>query len=85
MAAFDWEYFSESPDPDQMNPVDSSHLAAVKYNRNEMILYVMFTDDSIWSYEGVDWAEYMGLLRADSHGVYFGENIRLSYPYERLQ
>lgn len=84
MAAFDWEYFAEDPDPDKMNPVSSSHLAAVKYNRNEMILYVMFTDGSIWTYEGVDWGEYMGLLRADSKGVYFGENIRLSYAYERI-
>lgn len=81
---FDWEYFTQDPDPDQMNPVSSSHLAAVKYNRNDRILYVMFTDGSIWSYDDVDWGTYMGLLRAGSHGEYFADNIRLEYVYERI-
>lgn len=84
MAAFDWDTFFEDPDPSQMNPVSSSHLSAVKYNRNEMMLFVLFTDGSIWSYEGVEWGTYLGLLRASSHGEYFGDNIRLEYPYERI-
>lgn len=80
----DWEEFSIDPDPAQMNPVSSSHLARVKYNRNDQMLFVQFTDGSIWSYEGVDWGTYMGLLRAGSHGEYFADYIRLEYPYERV-
>lgn len=79
----DWaDWYSASPE--QLNPVDSSHLARVKYSRKLQILLVQFTDDSIWMYDGVEWGTYMSLLRAESIGSYFHYNIRTSYPYEEI-
>lgn len=64
--------------------VTSSHLSAVRYYRNYEILYVQFTDGSVWRYDGVEWGVYLGLRRAWSKGEYFHDNIRMSYNYERV-
>jgi hypothetical protein len=65
-------------------PVDSSNLAAVGYDKKQHILFISFLDGSIYSYDGVPPEEVTGLMKADSHGEYFYDNIRLVYPYERL-
>lgn len=68
----------------RMLPVASSNLAAVGYDRKQYILIIAFLDGSVYRYDGVPYEEYSGLLRADSHGEYFVDNIRLIYPYERI-
>lgn len=72
-------------DVEEFTSLDSSHLAAVRYYRSFEVLLVQFTDTSIWRYDGVEWGVYMGLRRAWSHGEYFHDHIRMSYPYERLE
>lgn len=67
-----------------MIAVESSNLAAIKYKPNEFVLYVAFLDGSVYKYEGVPPEEYRGLLRADSHGEYFYDNIRLVYDREQI-
>lgn len=68
----------------QMLPVQSSNLAAVGYNKNTFELTIAFLDGSIYRYSGVPYEEYSALMRADSHGEWFVDNIRLTYEYERL-
>lgn len=65
-------------------PVASSNLAAVGYNAERYELVIAFLDGSIYRYESVPPEEYRDLMRADSHGEYFVDNIRLIYPYERI-
>jgi hypothetical protein len=68
----------------QMYPVESSNLAAVGYNKDAFELTIAFLDGSIYRYEAVPMEEYVDLMKADSHGEYFVDNIRLTYAYERL-
>lgn len=65
-------------------PVSSSNLAAVGYNAERYELVIAFLDGSIYRYESVPPEEYRDLMRAESHGEYFVDNIRLIYPYERI-
>lgn len=68
----------------QLIPVSSSNLAAVGYNAERYELVIAFLDGSIYRYESVPPEEYRDLMRAESHGEYFVDNIRLIYPYERI-
>ena len=68
----------------KMVPVDSSNLAAVSYNKESYELTIAFLDGSIYRYEGVPMEDYVDLMRADSHGEWFYDNIRLVFPYERI-
>lgn len=68
----------------RMFPVSSSNLAAVGYDKEAYELTIAFLDGSIYRYYGVPREEYTGLMRADSHGEHFYDNIRLIYPFERV-
>jgi hypothetical protein len=68
----------------KMYPVQSSNLAAVGYNKDAYELTIAFLDGSIYRYESVPIEEYVGLMRADSHGEFFVDNIRLVYGFERI-
>ena len=68
----------------RMIPVESSNLAAVGYNKDSYELTIAFLDGSIYRYSGVPYEEYVDLMKADSHGEYFVDNIRLIYEFERI-
>ncbi len=68
----------------KLQSVSSSNLAAVGYNKDSYQLVIAFLDGSVYRYYGVPEDEYFGLMRADSHGEYFVDNIRLEYEYERI-
>lgn len=67
-----------------MIPVDSSNLAAVNYNKRRKQLIIAFLDGSVYLYVAVPEAEYLALMKAESHGSYFYYNIRDSYDHERI-
>ena len=64
--------------------VDSTLLARVIYNRNELILDLQFCDGAIYRYFAVPAAIYHSLLAADSKGSFFNRQIRGCFRYVLL-
>lgn len=67
-----------------LRPVVSSNLRAVGYDRDSETLVVEFRNGRTYSYEGVPFDEYAGLMNASSHGRYFWRHIRRRYPTSRV-
>ncbi len=68
----------------QLEPVESSNLAAVGYDPTNEWLEIAFLDGSVYRYYKVPEEEYQSLMEAPSHGTYFYWHIRESYAFERL-
>jgi hypothetical protein len=64
--------------------VESSNLASIGYNAKNEILEVEFNHGGIYQYFDVPENVYEELMNADSHGVYFSENIRNVYKYQKV-
>ncbi len=64
--------------------LDSSTIAAIRYDPPRERLDIRFTNDRTYRYFGVPDFVYRALLRADSKGRYFNEIIRDGYEYEEL-
>ena len=65
-------------------PVSSSNLRSVGYNGPAMVLEVEFRNGSVYRYFAVPLATYEGLVRAESKGRYFNQNILPRFPYQRI-
>ena len=69
----------------EMIDVSSSHVAKIGYDDNNQILYVRFTNNTLYIYKGVSVGEFKGLQNATSIGTYLHRNIKSLYPYERIE
>ena len=67
----------------EMQPVNSSNIAAVGYDSEDQIVYVQFFNGSTYAYKGVPEHEFDNLLTASSVGSYLNRNYKNVYPYER--
>jgi len=65
--------------------VESSNIAAVKYDASEKLLYVVFTSGAHYAYEGVPGGVYEGLLDAESVGRYFHAQIRNNFQAKKIE
>jgi KTSC domain-containing protein len=65
--------------------VESSMLRGVGYDSETRTLEIEFTSGQVYEYHDVPPEVYAGLLRAESLGQYFHENIRDAYSYLRLR
>ncbi len=65
--------------------VDSSMLAAIKYNPDSKTLEAWFNSGDRWAYTGVPFREFKNLLESDSVGAYMRGCIIGEYPEERLK
>ncbi len=65
--------------------VDSSMLAAIKYNPDSKTLEAWFNSGDRWAYTGVPFREFKNLLESDSVGSYMRSFIIDCYPDERLK
>ena len=66
-------------------PVSSSNLASVGYDKMTGILEIEFLHGGIYQYSSVPPSVYKGLMSAASHGSYFAQNVKKAgYPYERI-
>jgi hypothetical protein len=85
-----WSDFGESATVESelagvtLYPVVSSNLAAVGYDQNRYELYVAFLDGSLYRYSAVPEEDFVGLMKAESHGEFFYDEIRLAFSYERI-
>ncbi|HNQ34101.1 MAG TPA: KTSC domain-containing protein [Methanoculleus sp.] len=69
----------------QRQAVESTNIKSVGYNEEDEILEVEFHSGGVYNYVGVPPEVYEGLLAARSKGRYFGDFIRLRYPYEKVR
>ncbi len=65
--------------------VESSMLREVGYDPERRTLEVEFTSGQVYEYSDVPPEVYAGLLRAESLGQYFHENVRGAFSYRRLR
>lgn len=71
---------------DQATSVGSSHLDAIKYDKNSKKLQVLFRSGALYEYDGVSPRRAEVLSKARSKGKYFNDNIRSKpYRYRRLE
>ncbi|MGB6231658.1 MAG: KTSC domain-containing protein [Litorimonas sp.] len=57
-------------------PLQSDVIDAVSYNSDDRRLYVQLKGGNAYSYEGVPWRVFKGLLEAASHGAYFNRIVK---------
>ncbi len=69
----------------QRQAVESTNIKSVGYDPEDEILEVEFHSGGVYHYVGVPAAVYEGFLGARSKGRYFGDFIRLRYPYEKVR
>jgi len=63
-------------------PVESSNLVSVGYEND--VLEIAFKANKVYDYFGVPHSVYAALIRAESVGEYFDENIKGHYLYQRV-
>ena len=68
----------------EMQPVNSSNVAAVGFDATNQTVYVQFLNGSIYAYKGVQEHEFENLRTAPSVGSYLNRNFKNIYPYERV-
>ena len=67
----------------EMVPVQSSHVRAIGFDKEEPTLYVRF-DNGTYAYDGVDEATYRAFLGAESKGIFLEQQIKGQYSYSRV-
>ncbi len=65
-------------------PIESSVLAEVGYDRKRRLLEVKLVSGAVYQYLDVPAREYLALLAADSSGRYYNTNIKPAYEYRQV-
>jgi hypothetical protein len=73
-----WNFGSE------LAPVESDAIRAMRYDRTQHLLEIVFRNGRVYQYVSVPAEVYANLLKAGSKGRYFTRYIRNNYPYWRL-
>jgi hypothetical protein len=66
------------------DPVASSNLVSIGYDRAAETLEVEFANGTVYQYYNVGLALYEALMQASSKGQYLNTYIRKAYPYSRV-
>lgn len=67
-------------------PVKSSNLASVGYDSSDSLLEIEFRDGRIYQFFKIPLNIYKSLMKADSKGSYFYQNIRMGrYTYKKIK
>jgi len=65
--------------------VESTTLGSAGHDAQSTVLELHFRNGAVYQYFRVPRSIYCDLLRADSKGRYFHQNIRGKYPYQLVQ
>ncbi len=65
----------------RLDTVESDVIHAVGYDPEIHLLEIIFNDGRIYQYRSVPVEAYEGLMRAESKGHYFQNNIRDEFQY----
>ena len=68
----------------QRQPVASSNLRSVGYDREAHVLEIEFHGGRVYRYLGVPEGVYAELMSAGSKGTYFSTFIKDRYPTQRV-
>ncbi|HEX9075850.1 MAG TPA: KTSC domain-containing protein [Anaerolineae bacterium] len=68
----------------ELAPVESDVIRAMRYDRTQHLLEIVFKNGRVYQYVSVPAEVYANLSRAGSKGRYFTKYIRNIYPYWRL-
>ena len=69
----------------ELTPVSSSQIAKVGYNTETATLTIQFKrKGSIYTYDNVPEPVYANMLKAQSVGKFFHDNIKGRYAYRQL-
>lgn len=66
-------------------PVRSSNLKSVGYDRTSLVLEIEFYDGSIYQYNGVPEDMHAALMTAPSLGSFLHKHIEGKYSYRRMR
>lgn len=65
----------------ELQPVVSSNIAAVGYDKGSQTLFVQFKGrDTVYEHPGVPRLTYEIMMAAESIGSYYARNIKKTYP-----
>jgi len=64
--------------------VVSTEIEWVGYEHSRQVLQVQFLAGGVYQYDGVPEYVYEAFLEADSHGLFFAENVKGRYPFRRI-
>jgi hypothetical protein len=67
------------------NPVISSSIASVGYDKKGMIMEVEFHNGAIFQYFDVPEDVYLGLVNAPSHGAYFMHEVKGKFNRQKTR
>ena len=65
----------------RLDTVESDAIHAIGYDNDVQVLEIIFNNGSIYQYRGVPRDVYDEMLRAESKGRYFQDNIREEFDY----
>jgi hypothetical protein len=68
----------------QRTPVDSSMMASVGYDAASRTLEIEFRSGRVYQYFDVPRRIHRELMKAESHGCYFNDEIRDEYTYSQV-
>lgn len=69
----------------EMINVSSSNVQSIGYDESSTTLYILFSNNTMYTYKGVPIVEFEALKNAPSIGSYLHRNIKSMYPYERIE
>ena len=68
----------------ERTPVQSSNLLEIGYDPDTETLEVMFKNGGVYQYYNLPQHMYDQLMQAQSHGVFFNNEIKGHYPEARM-
>ncbi|MCR9223982.1 MAG: KTSC domain-containing protein [Hyphomonas sp.] len=68
----------------ERTPVQSSNLLEIGYDADTETLEVMFKNGGVYQYYNLPQHMYDQLMQAQSHGVFFNNEIKGHYPEARM-
>ncbi len=64
--------------------VESANIKSLAHDPFDDTLYVRFTNDSVYAYDGVPADQADAMASAESVGKFFHASIKNAYPYRRV-
>jgi hypothetical protein len=67
-----------------LKPVRSRDLALIGYDKEALILEIVFRAGGVYRYQGVPESVFHGMMAAPSHGTYFQNHVKSQYPFVKV-
>lgn len=67
----------------ERQPVTSTTIKSIGYDKDAKLLAVEFKDGSIYHYDGVEKEHHEGLMAAKSAGSYLHQNVKGVYKHSK--